>query len=305
MRIVFMGTPEFAVPSLEILLDHGYDLPAVITAPDKPGGRLGLVESAVKRFAGAHNLRVLQPAKLKSPDFLSELRALRADLQVVVAFRMLPEAVWQMPPLGTLNLHASLLPRYRGAAPINWAIINGETETGLTTFLLRHEIDTGDLLFQERVAIGPDETAGELHDRMMHLGAALVLRTVRAIEAGQARPQSQEDRQATHAPKIFTETCRIAFDRPTRQVHDFVRGLSPYPGAWTRLDGKTLKILRARPAAPAPIAPPPGRFLSDGRTYLRVATADGALDLQEIQLEGKRRMGVKEFLNGYKLETEG
>ncbi|MCK6695087.1 MAG: methionyl-tRNA formyltransferase [Thermoanaerobaculia bacterium] len=301
MRIVFMGTPEFAVPSLEILLQHGYEIPAVVTAADKPGGRSGIQESAVKKFALTHGLRVLQPEKLKNPVFLEELRALQADLQVVVAFRMLPEAVWNMPPLGTLNLHGSLLPKYRGAAPINWAIINGETETGVTTFLLRHEIDTGDILFQEKLPIGENDTAGEVHDRMMLLGAQLVLCTVQAIERGEARPLPQSDTEATHAPKIFTETCRIDFAQPTARVHNFIRGLSPYPGAWTTLDGKTLKILRTLKAAPAGDMPPPGQFVSDGKSYLKICTLDGSVEVLEVQLEGKRRMTVRDFLNGYRI----
>lgn len=303
MRIVFMGTPEFAVPSLEILLQHGYEIPAVVTAADKPGGRSGIQESAVKKFAAAHGLRVLQPEKLKNPDFLEALRALRADLQVVVAFRMLPEVVWNMPPLGTLNLHGSLLPKYRGAAPINWAIINGETETGVTTFLLRHEIDTGDILFQEKLPIGENDTAGEVHDRMMLLGAQVVLRTVQAIERGAARPMPQSDAEATHAPKIFTETCRIDFAQPTARVHNFIRGLSPYPGAWTTLDGKTLKILRALKAASGGDTLPPGQFVSDGKNFLKVSTLDGYIEVVELQMEGKRKMDAKNFLNGYKTNT--
>ena len=303
-----MGTPEFAVPSLEILLDNGYDVPAVVTAADKPGGRHGLQVSAVKQCAVARGLRVLQPEKLKNPAFLEELRALKADLQIVVAFRMLPEVVWNMPPLGTMNLHASLLPKYRGAAPINWAIINGETETGLTTFLLKHEIDTGDLLFQERLPIGENETAGELHDRMMQAGAQLVLKSVRAIESGDARPLPQTDTEASHAPKIFTETCRIDFARPTVQVHNFIRGLSPYPGAWTELDGKTVKILRTEKEATYDLRlttndllRTPGEFYSDGKNFLKISTLDGYVQVLELQMEGKRRMHVREFLNGYRI----
>lgn len=305
MRIVFMGTPEFAVPSLEILLDHGYDIPAVITAPDKPGGRHGIQESAVKKFAVTRGLRVLQPVKLKDPDFLDTLRACRADLQVVVAFRMLPEIVWSMPPFGTLNLHGSLLPKYRGAAPINWAIINGETETGVTTFLLRHEIDTGDMLFQEKLPIGENDTAGDVHDRMMLLGARLVLRTVQAIERGDARPSPQTDTEATHAPKIFTETCRIDFNQPTARVHNFIRGLSPYPGAWTTLDGKTLKILLTEKSERQAhdMLPPPGTLVSDGKNYLKISTTDGYLQVLEVQLEGKRRMNTRDFLNGHTLSV--
>ncbi len=301
MRIIFMGTPDFAVPSLEILLKNGYEIPAVVTAADKPGGRLGVQESAVKKFALAHNLPVLQPEKLKNPTFIEQLRALKADLQVVVAFRMLPEIVWNMPPMGTLNLHGSLLPKYRGAAPINWAIINGEAETGVTTFLLRHEIDTGDLLFQEKVAIGENDTAGDLHDRMMQVGAGLVLRTVQALERGEARAMPQSDAEATHAPKIFTETCRINFGQPTQVVHNFIRGLSPYPGAWTTLDGKTLKLLRTTKGVPGGKPEPmPGQFFSDGKNYLAVGTQDGWVEVHELQMEGKRRMSTREFLNGYK-----
>ncbi|MBL7774986.1 MAG: methionyl-tRNA formyltransferase, partial [Saprospiraceae bacterium] len=220
------------------------------------------------------------------------------------AFRMLPEVVWDLPPLGTLNLHGSLLPKYRGAAPINWAIMRGEKETGLTTFLLQHEIDTGDILLQEKTPIGENETAGDLHDRMMLLGAQLVLRTVQAIQNGTAHGRPQNDGEASHAPKIFTETCGIDFDRPTQQVHDFIRGLSPYPGAWTLLDGKTLKITRTEKVEPANLPqalPAPGNFISDGKNYLWIGTADGCIRVLELQLEGKRRMAVRDFLNGYKV----
>ncbi|MDO8366882.1 MAG: methionyl-tRNA formyltransferase [Saprospiraceae bacterium] len=306
MRIIFMGTPEFAVPSLEILLENGYNIVAVVTAPNKPGGRQGIQQSAVKQFAEAKGLEILQPEKLKNPAFLEELKLLKADLQIVVAFRMLPEVVWAMPPLGTMNLHGSLLPKYRGAAPINWAVIKGETETGLTTFLLKHEIDTGDLLFQQKVDIGSDETAGDLHDRMMHIGAKLVLKSVQAIERGEVKPMPQAEIEATHAPKIFVETCRINFDQPTLQVHNFIRGLSPYPGAWTTLEGKTLKILRSTPdlgpwTLDAVKAKGSGQLYSDGKNYLHFSTSDGFISILELQLEGKRRMLVKDFLNGYKL----
>lgn len=300
MRIVFMGTPEFAVPTLKLLVQHGYEVPAVVTAPDKPGGRLGMQMSAVKKAALSMGLAVLQPPKLRDPDFLGTLRAYQADLQVVVAFRMLPEVVWDMPPMGTLNLHASLLPRYRGAAPINWAIINGETATGLTTFLLRHDIDTGDVLFQEEVSIEPNDTAGMLHDRMMEIGAKLVLRTVQALQAGTATPAPQEHTQATHAPKIFTETCRIDFHKSTREVHNLVRGLSPYPGAWTIFDEKVMKIYSTQPDNNHPKQGIPGGFFSDGKSYLNVETADGYVQILDLQLEGKKRMGVRDFLNGYK-----
>ncbi len=309
LRIVYLGTPDFAVPSLQILLDNGYDIPAVITSPDKPGGRLGMQMSAVKKFAMERGLKVIQPEKLKNPAFLEELRSLKADLQIVVAFRMLPEVVWNMPPLGTMNLHASLLPKYRGAAPINWAIINGEIETGLTTFLLKHEIDTGDLLFQERVPIGENETAGELHDRMMQQGAQLVLKSVQAIERGDMHPLPQKETEVTHAPKIFTETCKINFDQPVAKVHNFIRGLSPYPGAWTQLDGKTLKILRCEketgfktlPAHGTAENPLPGEFFTDGRNFLKISTADGFIQVLELQLEGKKRINIRDFLNGYRL----
>lgn len=294
-----MGTPEFAVPSLKILLDHGYDVAGVVTAPDKPGGRQGLQQSAVKLFALSKGIPVLQPSRLKDPDFLEQLRILKADLQVVVAFRMLPEAVWNMPPLGTMNLHGSLLPKYRGAAPINWAVIRGEMETGVTTFLLQHEIDTGDLLFQERIPIGENETAGELHDRMMVVGAGLLLRSVQALENGTARPAPQSDMEATHAPKLHTETCRIDFDRPTADVHNFIRGLSPYPGAWTMLDGKVLKILRSLKSGPDNAGRHPGSIYLDDKNSLKIATADGSIEVLELQLEGKRRMEAREFLNGH------
>jgi len=306
MRIIFMGTPEFAVPSLEILLENDYEVVGVVTAPDKPGGRQGMMQSAVKQFAAAKGLNILQPEKLKSPDFIQTLRDLRADLQIVVAFRMLPEIVWSMPPMGTMNLHGSLLPKYRGAAPINWAVIHGETETGLTTFLLKHEIDTGDLLFQEKVTIGPNETAGELHDQMMQIGAKLVLKSVKALEQGGAIPMPQADTEATHAPKIFVETCRINFDQPAVKVHNFIRGLSPYPGAWTTLDGKTLKILRsaldqADAAQPSNQLIQTGQFFTDGKNFLKYRTSDGFISVLELQLEGKKRIAVKDFLNGYKL----
>jgi len=307
MRIVFMGTPEFAVPSLEILLENGYQVVAVVTAIDKPGGRQGIQQSAVKQFAVSRGLKILQPEKLKNPEFLEELRLLKADLQIVVAFRMLPELVWAMPPLGTMNLHGSLLPKYRGAAPINWAIIRGETETGLTTFLLKHEIDTGDLIFQEKLPIGPDETAGELHDRMMQIGAKLLLKSVQAIERGAVKPLPQADIEATHAPKIYVETCRINFDQPAVQVHNFIRGLSPYPGAWTTLEGKTLKILRSSldpgHGTLETGHPVPGTFVTDGKNYLNIRTLDGFVSVLELQMEGKRRMSVKDFLNGHKINV--
>lgn len=300
LRIVFMGTPEFAVPSLRILVENGYEVAGVVTATDKLGGRgkKQLLQPAVKKYALGRGIPVLQPEKLKDPGFLDELKSLKASLFVVVAFRMLPEAVWAMPEYGTINLHGSLLPKYRGAAPINWAIINGERETGATTFFIRKEIDTGDILFQEKMAIGEHETAGEIHDRMMELGAKVVLKTVRAIEQGNFELKKHDDNQASPAPKIFHEDCEIDFNQPGRKVYNFIRGLSPYPAAWTTLDGKQFKILRATMEV-APHELKPGAFLSDNREWLKIATADGYIRVLELQLEGRRRMEVQDFLNGY------
>ncbi len=310
MRIIFMGTPEFAVESLRTLVEAGCQVVAVVTAPDKPAGRGNhLQQSAVKQYAVSQSLPVLQPEKLKNAEFLQELRSYRADLQVVVAFRMLPEVVWAMPSKGSFNLHASLLPQYRGAAPINWAVINGETETGVTTFFIQQEIDTGPLLFQETEPIQPDDTAGTLHDRLMVRGAALVLKTVRAIEAGDYPnlPQS-EPGELKKAPKLFRETGEINWNQPAETVRNFVRGLSPYPAAWTTfgvntLGGKTLKIFNVRLVAP-PLpdeGEPPGRYQTDNRTYLHFRCADGWLAVDELQLEGKKRMDIAEFLRGNKL----
>ncbi|HYC29206.1 MAG TPA: methionyl-tRNA formyltransferase [Chitinophagaceae bacterium] len=302
LRIVFMGTPEFAVAPLDALVKSGFNIVGVITAPDKPAGRgMQLQQSAVKKYAVEHGLNVLQPEKLKNPQFLDELKALNADLQVVVAFRMLPEAVWNMPPLGTINLHASLLPQYRGAAPINWAVINGEKETGLTTFKLQHEIDTGNILLQERLSIGDDETAGELHDRMKEVGAALVVRTVEGLAAGnlQGTPQAN-DASLKAAPKIFTETSRIDWTKPVDDIFNLIRGLSPYPAAFTYLDDKLLKIYKASKEHAAPSVAT-GAHESDGRTYLKFAAADGYISVKEIQLEGRKRMSISDFLRGYKI----
>jgi methionyl-tRNA formyltransferase len=296
-----MGTPDFAVPSLKILLDNGYEVVGVVTAADKPGGRSGIIESAVKKFAVANGLRVLQPLKLKDPVFLAELSGLKADLQVVVAFRMLPEVVWQMPPLGTLNLHGSLLPKYRGAAPINHAIMNGETETGVTTFFLQHEIDTGDIILQRKMDIGPNETVGAVHDRMMAMGAAVVLETVTAIQNGTVKTRPQPNEAATHAPKIFQETCKIDFSRTAGEVHNFIRGLSPYPGAWTVLkDGKIFKVFKALPEIYSDDMIPTGSYVLPHKGVLKVKVKDGYIHLLEVQLEGKKRMTISELLNGYK-----
>ena len=302
-RIVFMGTPEFAVASLDALLKAGNHIACVITAPDKPAGRgMKMNESPVKIYALEHGLKILQPEKLKDPDFLIDLKALQADLQVVVAFRMLPEVVWKMPRMGTINLHASLLPQYRGAAPINWAVINGETETGVTTFKLKHEIDTGDILLRERIAIGENETAGEVHDKMKLVGADLLVKTVRGLVDGTLKetPQSLPGQQVElrHAPKIYTETCRIDFNMPVEDVHNLVRGLSPFPGAFTTLNGKMLKIYRSEKHV-LPVTTTPGFHETDGRTFLKFACANGYIEVKELQLEGKKKMKVDEFLRGY------
>ncbi|MCR9052131.1 MAG: methionyl-tRNA formyltransferase [Phaeodactylibacter xiamenensis] len=300
LRIVFMGTPDFAVPSLRILVQNGYKVVGVVTATDKYGGRgkKQLLESPVKKYAVEQGIPVLQPKNLKSPEFQEELRGLNANLQVVVAFRMLPEAVWDMPEYGTFNLHGSLLPRYRGAAPINWAVINGDAETGVTTFFIRHQIDTGDVLFQEKMPIGPNETAGAVHDRMMLLGAETVLKTVKAIESGDYQLQKQDDALATKAPKLFRETCEIDFAQPIEKVHNFVRGLSPYPAAWTTLEGKQLKILRAH-YEKADVDATPGTFRSDNKSWIKIAAPDGWLVVEELQMQGRKRMKANDFLNGF------
>ncbi|RAJ00318.1 methionyl-tRNA formyltransferase [Chitinophaga skermanii] len=299
-----MGTPEFSVASLDALVKNGYNVVGVVTAPDKPAGRgLQLQQSAVKEYALANNLHILQPVKLKDPAFIEELQALKADLQVVVAFRMLPEMVWSMPPLGTINVHASLLPNYRGAAPINWAIINGEKESGVTTFKLQHAIDTGNILFSDKTAIRDDETAGELYDDLMHRGAQLLIKTVAALAAGNVEetPQSHipED-QIKHAPKLSKETGHIDWAQPLDNVYNLVRGLNPYPTAWTTLQGKGLKIFKATKEL-APPSVQPGEYVTDGKTFLKMAAADGYLVLQEIQLEGKKKMDVESFLRGMRL----
>lgn len=296
-----MGTPEFAVASLDAILRAGHKIVAVITAPDKPAGRgMQLNQSAVKQYALAHHLPLLQPEKLKAPAFLDELRSLSADLQIVVAFRMLPEVVWNMPAMGTVNLHGSLLPQYRGAAPINWAIINGETETGVTTFKLQHDIDTGNILLQKKMPIAGDETAGELHDRMKIVGAELLVRTIDGLIEGNLTAKPQENiPNLRHAPKIFTETSRIDWTQPTAGVFNLIRGLSPFPAAFTRLDGKLLKIFRAVKDSAIPSVSP-GQHQTDNRTYLRFATGDGYIRVTDLQWEGKRRMNIEEFLRGYK-----
>jgi len=304
MKIVFMGTPEFAVASLDALLEAGSHIVGVVTAPDKPAGRgQKLQQSAVKQYAVLHGLTVLQPEKLKSPEFLADLKALNADLQVVVAFRMLPEVVWDMPAKGTVNLHASLLPQYRGAAPINWAIINGEKESGVSTFLLKQEIDTGDVLFMEKVTIAPDTTAGEYHDRLMAKGAGLLVKTVKAIESGRYTEQPQDqsvNHELKHAPKIFKETCEINWNQPVETVYNLIRGLSPYPAAFTILNGKTLKVYKATAEQQSPTEQA-GHYTTDNKTYLKFACTNGYISITDLQLEGKKRMNVEDFLRGSKL----
>ena len=302
LRIIFMGTPEFAVPSLQILVENGYQVVGVVTAPDKPKGRgQKVVPSPVKEYAVAQNLPVLQPTNLKSPDFQEELKALQANLQIVVAFRMLPEAVWSMPSIGTFNLHASLLPKYRGAAPINWAIINGEKETGITTFFLQHEIDTGNILFQEKEPILPEDTAGSLYERLMNKGAQLVLKTVQAIEHNNYKAKPQADIAATHAPKIFKETCQINWNQPAASIRDFVRGLSPYPAAWMELNGQHCKVYAVSLKNEKSRQKETGEVITDNKSYIAVQAKDALVYLEEIQLQGKKRMPVADFLRGNQL----
>jgi methionyl-tRNA formyltransferase len=309
-RIVFMGTPGFAVESLRFLVEGGYNVVGVITMPDKPSGKHQSVlqASPVKEYALSQNLPLLQPEKLKDPDFIEQLKAWKADLQIVVAFRMLPEIVWEMPSLGTFNLHASLLPQYRGAAPINWAIINGEKETGITTFFINHEIDTGKIIFQERIPIEDTDNAGIIHDQLMRTGANLVLKTVDAIINNEVRPIDQKaiinnKETLVLAPKIFKETCRIEWNKTTKEIYDFIRGLSPYPTAWTELEttqGESLnirifeteKILKHHDFAV-------GSILTDGKKQLDIATSGGFIRIKNLQQAGKKRMPVEDFLHGY------
>jgi len=313
LRIVFMGTPEFAVASLEALVKAKCNIVGVITAPDKPAGRgMKVTESAVKKYAVRHHLKFLQPEKLKNIEFLDELRSLNADLQIVVAFRMLPESVWNMPPLGTINLHGSLLPQYRGAAPINWAVINGEKETGVTTFKLKHEIDTGNILMQESFPIDENESAGDVHDKMKEIGARVLVETVKGIadstlaespqstvDSPQSSVVSSQSSSLKHAPKIFTETCNIDWRRSIDEIQNLIRGLSPFPGAFTELGDKTIKIFKSEKELSLPTSKP-GRWESDGKTYLKFAAKDGYILLKDIQLEGKKRMLIEDFLRGYR-----
>jgi len=310
MRIIFMGTPDFAVASLKKLVENGCEVVAVITAPDKPSGRgLKMNETPVKQYAVSQGIPVLQPEKLKNSAFLEELRSYKADLQVVVAFRMLPEVVWSMPSVGTFNLHGSLLPQYRGAAPINWAIINGETESGVTTFLIEKEIDTGKIIFKEKVKISEEDNAGSLHDTLMETGAELVLKTVRAIEKGDYPQEAQDNfTELKAAPKIFKETCKIDWNQPTQTLFNFIRGLSPYPAAWTMLGDKVCKIYAAQPAEgdlPEDLTTfsfeaDQVTIKTDQKKVLYFRTADGCLSVRELQLEGKKRMITEDFLRGYR-----
>ena len=317
LRIVFMGTPEFAVASLDALVKAGSNIVGVITAPDKPAGRgMHLNESAVKKYAVENNLNIFQPDKLKNPEFLAELKSLNADIQIVVAFRMLPEVVWNMPSLGTVNLHGSMLPQYRGAAPINWAIINGEKETGVTTFKLKHEIDTGDILLQESFPIEENDTAGEVHDKMKEIGARLLVKTIKGLADGTLKESPQTTVQSPqiegpltvdrglstdlkHAPKIFTETCKIDFSKTVEDVHNLIRGLSPFPAAFTDLEGKKLKVFQSEKEIAA-AGLKTGQWETDKKTFLKIACADGYVLLKDIQLEGKKRMLIEDFLRGYR-----
>lgn len=306
LKIVFLGTPDFAVESLRRIVEGGYNVVGVITMPDKPAGRgHKLLQSPVKQYAVEKGLHLMQPVKLKDPEFVEELWSLDADLFIVIAFRMLPEVVWSMPRLGTFNLHASLLPRYRGAAPINWAVINGDTETGVTTFFLKHEIDTGDIIAQERVDILPTDNVGDVHDRLMMLGADLTIDTIESIIDGTLKtiPQDQlvGDTEPTPAPKIFKETCRIDWNRPAREIHNLVRGLSPYPAAWSVLtdDGKEIGSVKIFETAvlDGGADVEPGQVVID-RYRLMVGCSDGLIEVLSLQPQGKRRMSASDFLRG-------
>ena len=306
LRIVFMGTPEFAVAALDKLVQAGCSIVGVVTAPDKAAGRgMQLQQSAVKQYAIEHGLFILQPEKLKSPDFLEQLKNLHADLQIVVAFRMLPELVWNMPPMGTVNLHGSLLPQYRGAAPINWAIIHGEKFTGVTTFKLQHEIDTGDILLTATIPIGEQETAGELHDKMKEIGAELLLETVKGLSAGdlmetpQIRMDEARAAELKIAPKIFTASCQINWNKPVSEIYNIIRGLSPYPAAFSFLEGKKVKIFKTEIVNTLPTVAA-GEFETDKKTFLYFAGSDGYISLLELQLEGKKKMEIADFLRGYR-----
>ena len=304
LRIVFMGTPEFAVHSLHALHQSEHEIVGVITSTDKLGGRGGkkVIQSAVKKYAIEQELNILQPPNLKNPAFLEELKALNADLQFVVAFRMLPALVWDMPPLGTYNLHGSLLPKYRGAAPINWAVINGDIETGVTSFKLKHEIDTGDIVIQRPIPIGLMETAGNVHDKMMHVAADVVVETARRIANDELTFLPQDESLVSKAPKIFHDTCKIDFNQNTQTIFNFIRGLSPYPAAWTMLDEKQLDIYEAH-AVITDHNLKPGQIQTDQKKQLRFATKDGFIEVKQLKLQGRKKMDVNSFLNGYKIAS--
>ena len=304
MKIVFMGTPEFAVPSLDILIKNGYDIVAVVTAQDSYGGRGGkqLIQSAVKHYAVEQNLPILQPEKLRNPDFLAQLASYKADVFIVVAFRMLPEVVWNMPTLGTFNLHGSLLPKYRGAAPINHSIIQGDTVTGVTSFKLKHEIDTGDILLRAELPITEEDTAGTLHDKMKVSGAEVILKSVQMLESGQYSFQPQLDKEATPAPKIFHDTCQIDFNQPTDKVYNMIRGLSPYPAAWSVIDDTEVKILKATKIISQDDLLP-GQIVTDQKKYLHIKCSDGYIAIDSIKPAGKKILTVSEYLNGHKIAT--
>lgn len=301
MRIVYLGTPDFAVAGLQALVENGYNIVAAVTMPDKPAGRGHQMQfSAVKEYALSQGIPVLQPEKLKDEAFVEELRSYQADLQIVTAFRMLPEVVWAMPRLGTFNVHGSLLPQYRGAAPINWAVINGEKETGLTTFMLKHEIDTGNMILQERITIGDNEDVGSVHDRLMELSKEMVLKTVRLIEdcdrEGKPLPTVPQPElpDLKPAPKIFKEDCQIDFTKTAQEIHNFVRGLSPYPGAWTD-DQRMLSVCKASPVKVFKVAISP---VSEQKGHIILPCADGYIDILELQAPGKKRLDAKSYLNG-------
>ena len=304
MRLIFMGTPDFAIPSLKRLIESRHEIAGVVTAFDKPKGRgRKLSESPVKRFALEHNLKVLTPEKLKDEDFVKALKELSPDLMVVVAFRILPEVVFSLPPLGTINLHASLLPKYRGAAPINWAIMNGETRTGLTTFYIRKKVDTGDLILQREIEIYPEESFGELHDRMAQVGADVLLESVDLIEKGEVKALKQDDAFATPAPKITPQHCRIDWSRQAAQIKNQIRGFAPSPGAFTFFRGKILKIFKAQAIGVTSFTDDFGQVVeSDKKESLWVRTGRGILSLLEVQPEGKRRMSIEEFVRGYRVK---
>jgi methionyl-tRNA formyltransferase len=303
-KIIFMGTPDFAVPVLEAILNAGFKVSAVVTAPDKYGGRgkNQLLESSVKKFAQSKKLQVLQPTNLKNPAFINLLKKLEPTLQIVVAFRMLPKEVWEIPELGTFNLHASLLPAYRGAAPINWAIINGEKVTGVTTFLIDSKIDTGAILLQSKVAIEEDDTAGTLHNKLMKEGAKLVILTISGLINKSIEPKSQNSNDLSLAPKIFREDCKIDFKRKSLEIYNFVRGLSPYPGAWAEINGKDIKIFKGK-IETATQGKIPGSIVTDNKSYLGLATSDGIYKILELQIPGRKKMDMVDFIRGNNLQT--